>query len=401
MLKRPMIWFLLCSSMIALTAVFSANSFAQTDPPTALCQNEMASIEANFPSARANKCTVVSSSALAVVIAPENKPINDSAWYAFKVVPKQAKELQVILQYSFSKHRYRPKISYDGTNWELLDEALVDPISETEVRLRLAMNERPFYISAQEIFTNSSHTDWIGKIAAEAFVARSVIGKSVEGRDIVKLEVRTDKKHSKPYIFIVGRQHPPEVTGAFALARYVETLLGGSDLAKQFRNAYDIIIIPNMNPDGVVHGNWRHNMNGIDLNRDWGPFTQPETQVIQSELKRFDGDDELILFLDFHSTFRNLFYTQTDGEPTRPEHFTRDWLSASRQYIDEKTYKFTREQSPNSGQPTSKNYMYSTYGIPAITYEVGDESDRDGTLKAAEIFAQEMMKNLLQWKDNQ
>jgi hypothetical protein len=33
----------------------------------------------------------------------------------------------------------------------------------------------------------------------------------------------------------------------------------------------------NANPDGVDKGHWRLNDGGVDLNRDWGPFTQPET----------------------------------------------------------------------------------------------------------------------------
>ena len=200
----------------------------------------------------------------------------------------------------------------------------------------------------------------------------------------------------KPYVGFVGRQHPPEVTGALALIPFVETVLGDSQLAKNFRDKYDIIIIPNMNPDGVTHGNWRHNMNGVDLNRDWGPFTQPETQAVEKEFRRFkDGGDEIVLFLDFHSTWRNLLYTQTDAEPTTPAFFTRDWLQAVDNRLDSKTYKFTREQSPNSGKPVSKNYMYTTYGIPAITYEVGDNTDRKSIAIAADIFAQEMMKTLL------
>ena len=30
---------------------------------------------------------------------------------------------------------------------------------------------------------------------------------------------------------------------------------------------------------------WRHNANGVDLNRDWTAFTQPETQAIKNYLE--------------------------------------------------------------------------------------------------------------------
>ncbi len=397
MFRRMIFWLL----VFALPLSISANSLAKNDNSEILCQNELASVQVNFPTARANRCDVVSPSTLNLYIDPENKPINDSAWYAFRLVPKQIGELQINLYYTHSKHRYPPKKSYDGVKWDLLDQNRIDVISENKIHLRLKLTDRPVYISAQEIFSVSKHNNWISKIAESPGISKSTIGKSIEGRPIYKLEARTDPDVQKPYVLLVGRQHPPEVTGALAMARFVETLLNDSTLAKKFRQKYNLIIIPNMNPDGVIHGNWRHNMGGIDLNRDWGPFTQPETQAIKKELQRFnEGNDELILFLDFHSTWRNLFYTQTDEEQTRPADFSGEWLESVAKRLDDKVYKFTREQSPNSGRPTSKNYIFSTYGIPAITYEVGDNTDRESLALAADIFAQEMMEKLLKWKSH-
>ncbi|PCI53140.1 MAG: hypothetical protein COB36_13675 [Alphaproteobacteria bacterium] len=366
----------------------------------ALCQNELAAIYANFPTARANKCQILSSTRLTLVIDPENKPINSSAWYAFKISPNHKGSLRVDLKYSHAKHRYPPKISYDGTTWNLLAKSKINVISDDEVSLQIELKNRPVYIAAQEIFSAAAHEGWVEKTEKLPFVSKFIIGKSIEGRPIYKLEAVTNLDAEKPYVVFVGRQHPPEVTGAFALIPFSETVLGGSDLAKKFRDKYNVLIVPNMNPDGVTHGNWRHNMGGVDLNRDWGPFTQPETQAIEREFKRFnEGSDKIVLFLDFHSTWRNLLYTQTDDEPTNPAFFTRDWLRAVDKRLDDDVYKFTREQSPNSGKPVSKNYMYASFGIPAITYEVGDNTDRKPIAIAAEIFAQEMMKTLLAQED--
>lgn len=390
-------------TLFALTAIFLTGcagapltSILTPDKPDAFCQNEMAAIYANFPAARANKCQVVSPSHLTLTIDPENKPINDSAWYAFKINPKKAGTLHITLKYSHSKHRYPPKISTDGVKWDVLNSSKIDVISKDEIRLRVPLDAKSFYISAQEIFSVATYNNWIAKTEKNSFITKSTIGSSVEGRPLYKLEARTNPQIKKPYVIFVGRQHPPEVTGALAFIPFVETVLGDSVLAKNFRDKYDIILIPNMNPDGVTRGNWRHNMNGVDLNRDWGPFKQPETQAIEKEFRRFKtGDDKIVLFLDFHSTWRNLLYTQTDEEPTSPAFFTRDWLQAVDNRLDDNVYKFTREQSPNSGKPVSKNYMYMTYGIPAITYEVGDNTDRKSIAIAADIFAEEMMKTLM------
>jgi len=377
-------------------------SQSQTQPPTTektdtLCQNDLAAIDVNFHASRANHCQVQSPTSLTITIDPENKPINSSAWYAFRVSPSHAGTLRVNLKYSHAKHRYPPKISYDGVNWDVLDPAKINEVSEDEISMRIPLKNRPIYVAAQEIFSVGAHNTWIEETEKLPFVSKSIIGSSIEGRPIYKLEAQVNSNIQKPYVVFVGRQHPPEVTGALAFMPFAETVLGDSKLAKNFRKKYDIILIPNMNPDGVTHGNWRHNMNGVDLNRDWGPFKQPETQAIEKEFERFkNGDDEIVLFLDFHSTWRNLLYTQTDEEPTIPAFFTRDWLLAVDARLDDNVYKFTREANKNSGKPVSKNYMYVTYGIPAITYEVGDHTDRKSIAIAADIFAQEMMKLLLE-----
>jgi hypothetical protein len=55
-------------------------------------------------------------------------------------------------------------------------------------------------------------------------------------------------------------------------------------------------------------------------------------------------------------------------------------------------YEFTQEKRAASESANGKNYMYQRYGIPSVTYEVGDETDRDSINRAAAVFAQEMMR---------
>ena len=42
-------------------------------------------------------------------------------------------------------------------------------------------------------------------------------------------------------------------------------------------------VVPLANPDGVEQGHWRHNAQGVDLNRDWDRFQQPETRALRDE----------------------------------------------------------------------------------------------------------------------
>lgn len=38
---------------------------------------------------------------------------------------------------------------------------------------------------------------------------------------------------------------------------------------KYLMKYYTIVLIPMVNPDGVIHGNSRCNLAGLDLNRQW------------------------------------------------------------------------------------------------------------------------------------
>ena len=133
-------------------------------------------------------------------------------------------------------------------------------------------------------------------------------------------------------------------------------------------------------------------MNGTDVNRDWGPFRQPESQAIIGWVEQQEAKGlELKLMLDFHSTWEDLFYTQPVTDP--PDYASR-WLGASAERLPD--FPFRHVANPDLEQPNAKNYFYKSRGIPAITYEVGDESDRDAFRAAAIIFAEEMMRTMLE-----
>jgi len=246
-------------------------------------------------------------------------------------------------------------------------------------------------VSAQELITPAVYDVWLHRIGDTSEVSVKELGRSGADLPIYVLDANPD---SKEVILLTGRQHPPEVSGAFGFLGFTETLLADTDLARAFRDRFRIVAVPLLNPDGVVGGNWRHNLAGVDLNRDWGPFAQPETRLIAELLDQFDEDgDQLRVFVDFHSTADNVFYTQLDEDITDPPNFTRDWLAASEPRL--KDYPFENKLRSTENSTVSKNYMYGRYGIPSFTYEVGDETDRAAAQAAAVVFAEEFMKLLL------
>ncbi len=362
-----------------------------------VCATTKADIYTEYPTANISSCEALSDGRFKIMLEPENTPINNSPWYGFYIKPKQEGRVRVTLKYRGGTHRYPAKLSSDGRKWTVINPRDVIKKADDEIELSLDLKQQGLFVSAQEILSTAAHEAWIAKAAKLPFLSMSSIGASLDGRAIQKLDTNSG---DKPYVILVGRQHPPELTGALAMMPFMDTVFGDTALAGNFREQFNVIAVPLMNPDGVDAGHWRSNKNGQDLNRDWGPFAQPETNAIKSMLDELEARGQSVaFFLDFHSTSRNLLYTQTDDEPTSPPKFARDWLKLVDDRLDDTVYAFTREPSPNSDRPTSKNYMYDRYGISAITYEVGDHTNRKAISDAAKVFAEEMMRLLMKYQD--
>ena len=380
--------------LLALTTALLLGACATTTsfPAGEACLARGYAIEDDFIAARRGTCTRLPGGDVRLEIRPEIRgKINPSPWFAFKVIPDGATEAVVELHYTRHAHRYWPKISKDGANWMPMDEQFVTASNDGKsARIVVPLASEPVWIAAQEIISPAVHDAWNRRISTASGVPVSVLGESRAGRPIHVLD---SNPNSRDVLLLVGRQHPPEVSGAIAFFAFAEVVFGDTDLAREFRQRFRVIAIPLLNPDGVAGGHWRLNLGGVDLNRDWGKFRQPETALIGDLLDELDASSARIrMFVDFHSTNRNVFYTQFDE--TDPPGFTTRWLSAAAPRISD--YPFGKETRPITNFGVAKNYMFKRYGIPAVTYEVGDETDRGATLAAARVFAEELMRTMLQ-----
>ncbi len=352
-----------------------------------------------FPGARLNECTQVGKDAFRLVIRPENSPINNSAWYAFRVTSAAPKTITATLTYVGGTHRYQPRISRNGRDWRsLAADRCVSDKSKRTVTLRLDVDKRPLWVAARDLIGIAQIEAWVAVQARKSFVRQHTIGKSMRGRPIRMMTI--GKSASRNLVFVISRQHPPEVSGTFGLMTFVETLSSDSPLARRYRERFLTLVVPLVNPDGLDAGHWRHNMGGADLNRDWKDFKQPETRQVRDALLRYAARPKArpFLFLDFHSTRRDIFYTQKDRHPTFPPNFTRDWLAALGKRFPE--YQIRRSGAHNPTTGTSKGWFYERFKIPSITYEFGDHTERKLIRRITGGSTEEMMRLLLAAAEN-
>ena len=375
---------------------FISPLFASNITTNKECSTDTVKIDFSFSGSGNLSCEVIKSDYIKIFINPElDDSINPSPWFAFRK-SEHSKSIKLALDYKNYHHRYHPKISIDKKSWNKIDEAnILKKENGKIVVIDFLPSSQKNYVASQELITNFWYNKWYNELENSGRVRREVIGFSVLKNPIPMFFV--EKNINNPYILILGRQHPPEVTGAFAMRGFINQLLNKNSLSDSFLKNYNILFVPLMNPDGVMNGYWRYNENKKDLNRDWGIFIQPETYAVNKKLTELKNK-KLALFIDFHSTFKNLFYISDIAEESPMKNFLEDWLLGSRKSLSEANYKYEIINSLNKDNGVSKNYIYNKYKIPSVTYEVSDNEDRDVIQQSSSILAINLMELLLKVK---
>lgn len=363
------------------------------------CARGDIAIDGNFPASAFARCTRLGKDHFRLDIVQEDPKVrNCSPWYAFRLSGPAKANVRVDLNYDACGHRYWPKQSSDGQSWMPLSRKQVTVEKKGDVAqatLKLKTGDAPLFVAAQELIVPATYDGWMTAAARSPLVTRARLGQSSEGRPIDMLSIRQPDATPREQVVLIGRQHPPEITGATALFAFAGRLLADDPLAVRFRQRFETVVVPLMNPDGVVHGHWRHNMGQTDLNRDWGPFVQPETQIMRDMLEQMDADParKLRLFLDFHSTQKDVVYTIPEDEVTDPAGFTKAWLARYQELVPD--YEVREQAGHNANSPVSKAWVHERFRVPTATYELGDETDRQLIRKVAEAAAVAMMETLL------
>lgn len=390
--KRQQRFALLLGLGMATGACVNAPPPEPAPPPLvagATCRTATASLHFDFEGASASACSVSGERDFTLLVTPEHAaPINPSPWYAFRYQAEGDAPVTVTLRYLGGFHRYAPK-------WRSGEETrdLAAEVSDNGAKAVIALPPGRGVVSAQEIVSPGDAAADLARWSKVSGAPVLILGTSHDGRPIGAIRLgRTDAPR---LIVLLGRQHPPEVTGAIAMRAFVDALAARADRLGDVQ----VLVVPMLNPDGTARGHWRANRGAVDLNRDWGGFTQPETRAVKAWLDGLPQGVLPVLMVDFHSTARNLFYVQGKDEASAAQQrFLAAWLEGRENALA--GYPFTIEpRNANAGSGTAKNWFHQTYTIPSYTYEVGDDADRAATRAAARVLADSLIPALDAAKD--
>lgn len=97
----------------------------------------------------------------------------------------------------------------------------------------------------------------------------------------------------------------------------IKYLLSDEPEAVEIRDKFVIKVIPMLNPDGVIHGNYRVNLLGVDLNRRWkkpSRYLHPTVFYTKQMIKYFNEKSRqpgcesggVVMCCDLHGHSRNM-----------------------------------------------------------------------------------------------
>lgn len=106
-------------------------------------------------------------------------------------------------------------------------------------------------------------------------------------------------------VLITSRVHSGETPGSQVFRGIYDFLTSDHREAKYLRRFYTFILIPVMNPDGVVCGNYRNSLAGVDLNRQWINPEQsfhPEVCAVKKLMQEIKEEDKrhIWIYCDLH-----------------------------------------------------------------------------------------------------
>ncbi|KAL4469431.1 hypothetical protein ABPG74_004684 [Tetrahymena malaccensis] len=185
-------------------------------------------------------------------------------------------------------------------------------------------NEDVVYFAYSYPYTYSDLNNYLKKIEEDPkksqFIHRKIGCKTLAKNNMDVITITSScniKRDKRKLVYFMARQHPGEVTGSFIIEGVINYLIEDTPEAELLRQHYVFKIIPMINPDGVIHGNNRCSLAGIDLNRKWrNPHKKlhPCINYIKNMIKKNLHVRETKLLVDFHGHSKKLnafFYGNT------------------------------------------------------------------------------------------
>nr|XP_051698198.1 cytosolic carboxypeptidase 2 [Oryctolagus cuniculus] len=143
-------------------------------------------------------------------------------------------------------------------------------------------------------------------------LCRSLAGNTVYLLTITNPSRSPQEAAAKKAVVLSARVHPGESNGSWIMNGFLDFILSDSPDAQLLRDVFVFKVVPMLNPDGVIVGNYRCSLAGRDLNRRYKTVLKesfPCVWYTRNMIQRLLEEREVLLYCDFHGHSRknNIF----------------------------------------------------------------------------------------------
>jgi len=153
-------------------------------------------------------------------------------------------------------------------------------------------------------------------------LCQTIAGNNCDMLTITNFNNDLDTTKEKKGVVITSRVHPGETQASYVMEYIIDFLTGATLEAKILRDNFIFKIVPMLNPDGVINGNYRCNLAGVDLNRQYiepSKKLHPSIFHLKQMIRKLKEEREILLFCDIHghSRKKNAFMYGCSGKDNK------------------------------------------------------------------------------------
>lgn len=277
-------------------------------PAQAFCQVRAEDITADFESGNITGVTDQGPNDLYMRIRLDDNHGDLYGWFYFKIKEhalNQTVTFHITNPDGWVNADYKPVYSYERMVWNRVSNTT---FSGGSLIFGHTFSRDSVYIAFCFPYTTTDLDQFLDSVEDSPYLSREIVGQSAGGRDI-ELVTITDfalPVLGKKTAWIISRQHPMETGATFLIENLISSLIDTADEIGSLRKRMTWKINPIVNVDGVYEGLSRHNINGINLNRNWdynGNYQneEPSVAAVHRAIDEWiDQGHSIDFFIDMH-----------------------------------------------------------------------------------------------------
>ncbi len=272
----------------------------------ALAQIAPEDFVADFESGNAANVQQVGADSFTFEIRLDSGALEIYGWYYFAIVGNSGRTATLFLTNpdGWQNETCKPLFSNNNQHWERVADVWREG---SMIGFRQYLGADTVWLAQGFPFTVTQMYAYLDTMGSSPHLQRETLGYSIHGRPIDMVTITEDDwpDERKKTVWLISRQHPMESSPTFLLKGLLDWVLEDPEFSPFWQKDVVLKVVPIVNVDGVAEGYSRHNVSGINLNRDWQEdiqAEQPEVRAVhQAIYDHLTSGHSIDFFMDLHA----------------------------------------------------------------------------------------------------